>query len=186
MAAFMDAAPSPIWVIDLTTLDRPVLVPPTVAALLGVSEQPGRPVIDALVDVLRSRTCLLLLDNCEHVVDACAQLAEHMLRMCSGFNVLSTSRQPLGVSGETVLRVPPLSLPASVIEEVQFASTLAESEAVRLSVERTHSAVSSCGVTDQNANAVGSSAASWMGFHLRSNWRPHLYAPFLQPKSPPG
>ena len=85
---------------------------------------------DTLIDVLRPRAGLLLLDNCEHLVGACAELADHLLRACSGLTMLATSREPLVVAGETVWRVPPLSLPEApgLLASVDRATAITGSE----------------------------------------------------------
>ncbi len=110
-AAHLDTSAERVWFIDLAAFSDPALVTQAVASALDVREQPDRLVLDTLIDVLRPRRALLLLDNCEHLVNACALLAAGLLRACPGLSLLATSREPLGVSGETVWRVPPLSLP---------------------------------------------------------------------------
>jgi predicted ATPase len=92
-------------------LTAQALVPAAVAQALGVREAAGRPVAAALHDHLREKRLLLLLDNCEHLVDACARLADALLRACPDLRVLATSREALGVAGETPHRVPSLALP---------------------------------------------------------------------------
>jgi predicted ATPase len=85
-----------------------------VAAVLGVrerSENPEQPFIPSLIDALRSKELLLVLDNCEHLVDACARLAEVLLGSCPGLRILATSREALGIAGEATWVVPPLSVP---------------------------------------------------------------------------
>ena len=89
-----------IWLVELAPLADPALVPQAVAAPFGVRESAERPLVDALVGDLRPRTLLLVLDNCEHLVDACAQLAEGLLSGCPDLRILATSREPLRVPGE--------------------------------------------------------------------------------------
>ena len=115
--------------VELAGLAKPELVPDAVAALVEVQERSGRPLLDALVDELRPQELLLLLDNCEHLLDPCAELAGQLLAACPKLRILATSREPLGLPGERVYRVPPLS-----VEET--ADDLASSEAVRLFLER--------------------------------------------------
>ncbi|HTD78034.1 MAG TPA: AAA family ATPase, partial [Chloroflexota bacterium] len=100
-----------VWLIELAPVADPFLVPLRVAAALGVHEQPGRPMTVTLAEHLAARHVLLILDNCEHLVTACAELGETLLRACPSLRILATSRQALGIEGETVLRVPSLSLP---------------------------------------------------------------------------
>jgi predicted ATPase/DNA-binding NarL/FixJ family response regulator len=145
-----------MWLVELAAVSEPSLLP-TVAAALGVREQPDRGILDMLVDVLLPRRSLLLLDNCEHLVDACAEVAGRLLRACPGLTLLATSREPLGLSGETVWRVPPLSLPARPVEQTALLrgfSFVPEYEAVRLFVERAQSALPAFVLTEQNAPAV--------------------------------
>ena len=96
------------WFVDLAPLVDEALVPHAVAAALGVVEQPPRALIDTLVDHLRPREAILVIDNCEHVLGASAALVEALLRACPLLWVLATSREPLGVSGEVLWRVPSL------------------------------------------------------------------------------
>src|SRR5215210_2998353 len=99
------------WWVALAPLSDPELVPQAVASVLGVREQPGRSIADTLTDHLASRDMLLVLDNCEHLIEACERLAGALLHAGPGLRILATSREALGVAGETVLLVPPLSLP---------------------------------------------------------------------------
>src|SRR5207249_3651899 len=100
-----------MWLVELAPLAEAALVPQTVASVLNVREEVGRPLLATLSDYLRARTLLLILDNCEHLLDACAQLATHLLRSCPQVAMLATSREALGITGETVFHVPSLSLP---------------------------------------------------------------------------
>ena len=106
-AEFPDGA----WFVELADLRRPDLVVSRLAAVVGVSEEPGRPLLDTLADVLRSRRMLLALDNCEHLIDACAEVAGRLLASSPGLRLLMTSREPLRLAAETVWRVPPLAVP---------------------------------------------------------------------------
>src|SRR5439155_16135271 len=101
-----------VWLAELAALADPDLVVQTVASVLGVPEAGGRPLLDVVIDTIADRPLLLLLDNCEHLVDACAGLCQALLLGCPRLKILATSRQPLGVDGETLWRVPSLSLPA--------------------------------------------------------------------------
>jgi predicted ATPase len=106
-----DAPPGAVLV-ELAALADPALVPQAVASALGVAEQPGQPLLQTLLAALRRRTVLLVLDNCEHLVQACAELAESVLRACPDVRILTTSREPLDLGAELTWRVPSLSLPA--------------------------------------------------------------------------
>ncbi len=158
------AYPDGVWLVELAPLSDSALVPQAVATTLGVREQPGSPLSATLADVLRPRTSLLLLDNCEHLVAACATLADGLLRACPLLTILATSREPLRTVGETVWRVPPLSAPdtrpAPVTEEARRASILPDAHAltqyaaVRLFVERAQAALPSFALTHANSASV--------------------------------
>ena len=130
----------------------PRSLPQAVAAALGVAEQPGRPPTETLTAWLAGKRLLLVLDNCEHLIDACAALAEALLRACPDLRILATSREPLGLTGETAWRAPSLALPDP--ERLPPPAQLAEIEAVRLFVERARAAQPGFAVTEPNAAAV--------------------------------
>jgi len=140
------------WFVELAPLSDPELVPQAVASLLGVRETPGRELTDTLTDHLRPRTLLLVLDNCEHLVDASASLAEALLRSCPKLRVLATSRQALGVEGEALFVVPPLSLPDP--RRLPVVDGLHDYEAAGLFVERARAVGPRFEVTERNATAV--------------------------------
>ncbi len=99
------------WFVELADLRQPELVVARIASVLGVAEEPGRPLLATLADVLRPRHALIGLDNCEHLVDACAKVCHRLLASSPGLKVITTSREPLRVAAETIWQVPPLSLP---------------------------------------------------------------------------
>jgi len=144
------------WLVELAGLGDASLLAQAIASVLGVREQPGRALQDTLVDVLRPRVTLLLLDNCEHLVAACALLTDGLLRACPGLTVLTTSREPLGIAGETVWRVPPLTVPDTVEAGAVEGSlpALMQSEAVRLFDERARAALPAFTLTDQQGPSV--------------------------------
>lgn len=151
-ADLLDDYPDGVWLVDLAALNDPALVLQAVASAVGASEEPGRRLEDTLFDYLRSRKQLLILDNCEHLIGACAEVAEALLLGCPDLKILATSREALGVAGETSWRVPSLSLPprgASPSPE-----TLAGYEAVYLLVDRASQVVSNFQITRANAAAV--------------------------------
>jgi len=129
-AGFPDGA----WLVELADTEDPSLVVHRVGTALGIRQEPDRPLAETLTVALRPRRLLLILDTCEHIVDACAELVHQMLSACPGLRVIATSREPLRVRGETVWRVPPLELPAAAGELA--ASDLAEHEAIRLFADR--------------------------------------------------
>jgi non-specific serine/threonine protein kinase len=140
-----------VWLVELASLADPALVPQAVAGALGIREQPGQPFLAVLVDVLQSRQLLLVLDNCEHLVDACAQLLDNLVRACPALRVLATSREALGIRGETVWSVPPLSLPEA---PAPAAELINQSESVRLFIERCRAVQANFVLTERNAPAV--------------------------------
>ena len=107
----LDGAGDGVWLAELAPVAEPELVARTVAAVLQVREEPGRLILDTLVDAVGDRHLLVVLDNAEHVLGAVAKLADAMMRCCPRAYLLVTSREPLGVSGEHVFRVPPLAVP---------------------------------------------------------------------------
>jgi predicted ATPase/DNA-binding NarL/FixJ family response regulator len=129
------------WFVDLSSLADQTLVPRAIAAPLHIREEPGAPPLATLVATLAPHQTLLVLDNCEHVVGACAQLANALLRRCPGLRILATSREALGVSGEVVWTVPSLSFPASAValSGSRLSSDALCFEAMRLFIERARS-----------------------------------------------
>ena len=130
----------------------------------ALREERGRPLLATLADALRPRRTLLLLDNCEHLLDACARLVDPLLRACPHLTVLATSREALGVAGEGPYRVPSLGLPDP--GRVPPAAALARYEAVRLFAERAAVARPGFAVTDRNAPAVAQVCARLDGIPL--------------------
>jgi non-specific serine/threonine protein kinase len=147
-----EPTPDGVWLVELAPLADAALVPQTVLAALGAREVPNQPAIATLVTLLRPRSVLLILDNCEHLVDACARLAETILRTCPNTQILATSRELLGLPGEIAWRVPSLSFPADAIRPT--AAELAGSEAAQLFAQRAQTAYPSFALTDDNAPAV--------------------------------
>lgn len=169
--ALLTEYPDGVWLVELATVTDPVLVPQAVASAVGVREEPDRPILDTLKDYLRPRQILLILDNCEHLVGACALLVDDLLQSCPRLSVLATSQEALGVAGETLLRVPTLSLPAAAVVgySAQGPSTiqqLMEAEATRLFVERARAVQPSFTLTERNARAVAQVCAHLDGIPL--------------------
>jgi predicted ATPase/class 3 adenylate cyclase len=140
------------WFVELAAVADPGLVPHALAASLQIREQPGREPLETIVSALRPRQLLVVLDNCEHVVDACAQVVETLLVACDGLKVLATSREPLGVAGECIWRIPPLPAPERTGELP--VEVLAQYDAVRLFVDRARSQSPAFALTPDNAPAV--------------------------------
>jgi non-specific serine/threonine protein kinase len=140
------------WLVEFAALSDPRLVPEAVAATLSVREQPGRALVQTLVERLGPKRLLLVLDNCEHLVDACADLADRLLRACRELRLLCTSREPLGIPGEIRWRVSSLTLPET--KTLASAAQLTEYAATRLFVERAQAARPDFRVTDRNVKAI--------------------------------
>jgi predicted ATPase/class 3 adenylate cyclase len=151
-ADLLDAFEDGVWLVELAPLSDPALVPQAVATALHVREQPGRALADTLTDHLRAKSLLLILDNCEHVIDASAQLVRVLLTSSPGLKVLTSSREALGVAGETAYRLASLSLPG--VSEPLLVDNVLESEAARLFVERAQATQPSFAVTEQNLAAL--------------------------------
>jgi predicted ATPase/DNA-binding CsgD family transcriptional regulator len=147
-----------VWLVELDQLRDPALVSHTVAAWLGLREQSGRPPMAVLAEYLAQRRLLLVLDNCEHLVDAVAVLADTLLRSCPQLRILATSREPLGIGGETTLPVPSLSVPdprrRRSSPNEQPPNELSRCEAVTLFAERAASVVPGFSIAEDNRLAV--------------------------------
>ncbi len=144
--------PDGVWIVELAPLSDPRLVSHAVAGALGVREEPGRPVFDALVAFLADRSLLLILDNCEHLVQACAELADGLLRSAPRLSILASSREHLRVAAERIYSLTTLSLPDPgyplAFEE------LPHYEAARLFIERAVAVQPSFALSERNAHAV--------------------------------
>jgi predicted ATPase/DNA-binding SARP family transcriptional activator len=148
----LDAYPEGVWLVELAALADPARVPQSVGSALGLREEPGRPLIELLREALRTQSLLLVLDNCEHLLEACAELAEGLLRGCPNLRVLATSRQGLGITGEQSYPVPPLSVPD--LDHLPPVEGLLEYEAVQLFVDRAGLSQPTFGLTEANARWV--------------------------------
>jgi predicted ATPase len=145
------------WYVDLAPITDPELVGVTVARALGLPDQPGRSTMDTLLRFIRDGQVLVVLDNCEHLLDASAELVVAVLSGAASLTVLATSREAIGVAGEVSWRVPSLSL---------------DGEAIELFADRARHAGPGFAVSDDNAAVVGEICArAWMGFRWRSSWR---------------
>jgi non-specific serine/threonine protein kinase len=144
--------PDGVWLVELATVADPALVPQAIAQVLGVREEPRRPLHDVLLAYLNPRQLLLVLDNCEHLIEACATLVTELLRSCPLVTVLATSREALDVLGESVWRVPSLALPDP--ERLPEPEYLPRYDAVRLFMERARASQSDFLLTTTTAPVV--------------------------------
>jgi predicted ATPase/DNA-binding CsgD family transcriptional regulator len=148
----LGAYPEGVWMVELAPLSEGDLVPGTVAGVLGVREQPDRPLTDTLAEAMKVRKTLLVLDNCEHLIEAVARLVDALLGRCPRLRVLATSREPLNLAGEAIWPVPPLVVPNE--ERPPAVEELAGYESARLFVERALYRLSTFSPTPENAKAV--------------------------------
>jgi len=148
----LDAYPDGAWLVDLTLIKDGHLVARVFGSTLGVHERPRQPIAETVVEHLRGRRLLLVVDNCEHVIADSADLVHAILRSCPGVTVLATSREPLRVSGETVWRVAPLAVPDS--RAFIDLRELTHYEAVGLFLDRARLAAPGFEISAENASAV--------------------------------
>ena len=151
-AETLEEFPGGVWLVELAALSDPTLVPQAEASALRVTEQPGRLMVDTLRDGVRGKSMLVMLDNCEHLVAACAHLTTALLGACPNLRILATSREALGVSGETTWRVPSLSVPDP--QHLPPLDRFKEYDAVRLFIDRVVASDPQFAVTTNNAPAV--------------------------------
>jgi len=132
LAELADDFPDGAWFVEFADLRQPDLVESRIASVVGVTEEPGRPLLETLADVLRPLRVLLVLDNCEHLIDSCARVCQRLLASSPGLRVIATSREPLRVAAEMVWQVPPLSLPSAGAASDE----MLRSDAIRLFADR--------------------------------------------------
>ena len=143
--------PDGAWLLELAPLSSPDMILQSLAMALSIREQPGRPLQAVIIDSMRSKKWFLVLDNCEHLIEACASLALDLLRACPDLKMITSSREMLGVAGEVVYRVPSLALPDP--QQTTF-EELAQSESLRLFVERASAIQPHFKLTPENAPLI--------------------------------
>jgi predicted ATPase len=163
-ADLIDAYPDGVWLAELAALTDPALVPQAVGAALGLKEERGKTFVQTLTEHLKSRQLLLLLDNAEHLLHACAQLVDVVLRQCPRLVLLVSSREGLGIAGELTYRVPSLSTPDP--KEDASPESMLRYESVRLFVDRSQSQLPQFALTSRNAAVVASICARLDGIPL--------------------
>jgi predicted ATPase/DNA-binding CsgD family transcriptional regulator len=151
LATVADEFPDGVWFVELADLQQPDLVISRIAATVGVAEEPGRPLLETLADALRERRLLIALDNCEHLIDMCARVCQHLTAHSPRVHVLATSREPMHVAAETVWQVQPLSL---------------AHEAVRLFADRAAASFPGFAVGPANATSVAALCRALDGMPL--------------------
>jgi len=151
-AEVLELFPEGVWLVELAALVDPGLVPQAVATALGIKEASDQALVESLVESLRLRRALILLDNCEHLLAASSSLAERILRSCPGVRILATSREPLGIVGEQTYRVPSLPLPDT---ETAFRFERLQSfPAVQLFLDRARLGQPAFALNEKNARSV--------------------------------
>jgi len=146
-----------VWLVELATLTETDSLVETVGAVLSVREEPDVPLLTSMVNYLRAKNLLLILDNCEHIVAAVARLADTLLRSCAGLRILASSREALGIAGETTWAVPSLSLPdlwRDKLTGAELIEALSQYEAVRLFIDRATAVQASFTINKDNAPAI--------------------------------
>lgn len=151
-ANVLEKYPDGAWLVEFAPVSDPVLVPQIVAAALHLTEQSGKTCTQTLIEYLKSKRLLLVLDNCEHLLSACAAFTETLLRSCSQVKVLATSRERLAIAGEQTFRVPSLTVP--VLKPTPTLEQVSQFESVRLFIERATLSNTTFVATDHNAPAV--------------------------------
>ncbi len=151
-AEVLEDFPEGVWLVELAALTDSALLASTVAQSLGIKEQSGQTIQQTLSDSLKSKTLLLLLDNCEHLLSACAHLTASLLRSCPQVKVLATSREALGIGGEQSYRVPSLTSPD--LKQKATPQSLSQYEAVQLFIDRACFHKSDFAVTNSNAPSL--------------------------------
>jgi len=148
----LDQYPDGVWFVELAPILDPSLVPRTTTIALGLRDERQRPVIDVLCEYLSKKKLLLILDNCEHLVDACARMSDRILHAAPITCILASSREPLVIGGEVTYRVPSLGLPD--LSHLPPVESLGQYEAVKLFIDRATAASATFTVTNENAPAL--------------------------------
>jgi predicted ATPase/class 3 adenylate cyclase len=147
-AELLDGSGDGVWLVELAAVLDEDAVAPAISQALGITGQPGRPALEALLDALAPQDILIVVDNCEHLIGGCAKTAEAVLRRCPRVHLLATSREPLGIGGETLYRVPSLSLPRPGQPDLAAAKS---SDAVALFANRARAQGAGLRVDEQTA-----------------------------------
>jgi predicted ATPase/DNA-binding XRE family transcriptional regulator len=142
-----------VWLVEFASLNDPMLVPQSVATMFGVQQGADHSsLVETLIHFLNAKTLLLILDNCEHLLDACAGLAEQLLKTCPNLKILATSREALGMIGEALYQVPSLTIPD--VQQISVLEKLNDYESIRLFDERAQLVQMDFALTKENASSV--------------------------------
>jgi len=154
-ADLLDQFPHGVWLVELSTVSDPALIPEALINAVGIREVPDRAPLATLVEALRTRNLLLVLDNCEHLIADCAQVVSTILRSCPQVKVIASSREALSIEGETIWALAPLSMPDFRRDDPQLdADQIAQLEAVQLFVERAKAVRPEFRLTSENSALI--------------------------------
>ncbi len=153
-AALLERAPDGVWLVELGTLSDPSFVPGAVARAVRLPDDPGRSIVDTVTDFLREKSIVLLVDNCEHLVDAVAPFLDRLLGVCPGLGVVATSREALDLAGEVVFEVPALAVGAEPRTRPDGSRAEHPGAAVQLFLDRAHAARSSFVASDHDLEVI--------------------------------
>jgi predicted ATPase len=162
-AELLDGSGDGVWLVELAAISDEDAVAPAICDTLRIAAQPGRATLETLLDALAPQDVLIVLDNCEHLIGGCAKTAEAIVRRCPRVHLVATSREPLGIGGETIHRVPPLSLPGPGDTGLAAAGS---SDAVALFVERAKEQGAGLSIDEQTGPLVVSICARLDGMPL--------------------
>ena len=151
-ADIIDNFSNGVWIVELAQLSEPSYILPEIASALNISLDPKKNIKDVVLDFLREKEMLLILDNCEHMIDECASIINTLLRFCKKLKIIASSREALRITGENTYRVPSFKLPD--LKKSKTVQEISEYEAVRLFVDRAVAIKNDFKITDSNANKV--------------------------------
>jgi predicted ATPase len=180
-AECLDQFSNGVWLAELAPVTDPTLVPQTLLSIFNLREDNHRTVLEVLIEYLRAKTILLILDNCEHLIEACAQISEDLLHACPKLKILASSREALGIAGEVAYRVPSLNTPDPA--DLPPLDKLEKVDSIRLFIERAATAKPGFVLTDDNASFVAQVCYRLDGIPSPWSWR-FAHQVYLQSKSP--
>jgi len=162
-AGVLDGSGDGVWLVELAAVTDEDAVAPAICQALGIATQPGRPALEVLTDALAPQDLLIVLDNCEHLIGGCAKTVDAIVRRCPRVHLVATSREPLGIGGEAIYRVPPLSLPGPGNTGLLAAES---SDAVALFIHRAREHSTGLSIDEQTGPLIASICARLDGMPL--------------------
>ncbi len=170
--AVLDRFEQGVWLVELAALTEPTLITLSIAETLNLKEELSQPMLSTLINYLKPKNILLILDNCEHLIEESASLCQSLLNSCPNLKIVATSREGIGIIGETIWQTPPLSLPfATAYSDLtskpdSLFESLRSSEAVQLLVERAKAVQPDFELRPQNSRAIAQICQSLDGIPL--------------------